>query len=142
MLDITIGSITLAAENIKAVTWCVVAGVIIASVVIFFNKTMRGTLVRLLLAAEALSPESAKTLDELGVEDKAAAIKSIERSDILKRIIKTDGEGYGEDARYYIPEDQKGRAEHQFLLRGNELFVIIITAVFFFAVGIAVTLIF
>lgn len=129
-------------EDFKTAVWCLVAGIIVAFVVIFFNKTVTGALVRALLDAGAIGEENAKTLAELGLDENTSFKNSYKRSKTIRGYIKTDKEvtEIAADTRMYIPEDVKARAEAQFALRGNELFIVIIGAVIAIAVGALVSI--
>ncbi len=63
-------------------------GVIIAAFAAVFNKRVLGNIVRKILAAEATSPETAKTLEELGLEDSFIARYAVKKSTALRRVVK------------------------------------------------------
>ena len=134
-----VGEIKINVENVIAVMWCVIAGMIIALVVTFFNKTVTGALVRLLLDKGGVGEENAKTPAELGIEPDASPIRAFKRSAVLQRVVSAVGEG-GEE-KYFIPTENEKRARDQYSLRGNELFIIILAAVAFLAFGALVTII-
>ena len=128
-------------EDFKTAVWCLVAGIIIAFVVIFFNKTVTGALVRALLDGGAIGEENSKTLAELGLDENTSFKNSYKRSKTIRGYVKTDKETAEimPDTKMYIPEELKSRAEAQFALRGNELFIVIIGALISITVGVLVS---
>lgn len=134
-----LGALKINTDNVKAVMWCIIAGIIIALVATFFNKTVSGALVRLLLDKGAVGEENAKTPAELGIDADASPIRSYKRSSTLQRVIGAVGDG-GEE-KYFIPTENEKRAREQYSLRGNELFMIILGAVAFLLFGALVTII-
>ena len=53
-----------------------------------FNKRILGDIVRKILKAEAFSPESALTLEELGLVDKPFAHFAVKKSTSIRRVVK------------------------------------------------------
>ena len=63
-------------------------GMIIAVFSSLYTKRVLGDLVRATIAADALSPESAKTLYELGFADKLLLRRAVAKSVSLRRVLK------------------------------------------------------
>ena len=63
-------------------------GMIIAVFSSLYTKRVLGDLVRATIAADALSPESAKTLYELGFDDKLLLRRAVAKSVSLRRVLK------------------------------------------------------
>ena len=63
------------------------AGCVIALFVTVYNKQVLGGFVRALIRADALSAESAKTLDELGYLDKILIHRAITRNSALSSVV-------------------------------------------------------
>lgn len=139
LYSLVLGAIKIDIDTVKAVTWCIIAGMIIALVVTFFNKTVSGALVRKLLEAGAVGEENAKSAAELGLSPDAPQIRSYKKSSALKRVIGAVGEDG--DEKYFIPEDCEKRAREQYSLRGNELLIIIVGAAALILFGALLTLI-
>ena len=135
----SVGAFQINTENVKTAVWCAVVGVLIAFVTIFFNKTVSGSLVRALLGAGAVGMENAKTLAEAGVENADAAVRSYKKSAMIRRLVGTDREEIDDRTRFFIYEEEEKRAEQQYGMHGNEIFILILGAVFFIAVGVFVT---
>ncbi|MBQ8140521.1 MAG: hypothetical protein IJ038_02365 [Clostridia bacterium] len=74
--------------TIRNILFGLFVGVIIASVAIIIDKRILGNFVRSLLGAECLSPESAKTLEELGFASKYAIRNGVRRGINLRSVVK------------------------------------------------------
>ena len=128
-------------EKFKWVMWCVILGVVLSWVVTFYNKKICGAITNKLLALEAFSPETAKTLADIGVSEKSQSAKLLKRSDALKKIVKYEGE-LSESTPLYIAEDMKKRAEVQYGETGKELITMIVGLFAVLAVGAIISAIF
>ena len=140
------------ALSLPLITWMLIAGVIIAWIIIFCNKRIVGALVRAIIDANATSEEAAKTLAELGQDDNVSAISRYKSSEALRRIIRTVGQPeeqgdskkkksavtVDENTRFYIPEESFLRAKKQYGSDDSALTVILGT-IAMIAVGIIVT---
>ena len=123
-------------DNLKRAIWLIIFGMIIALVFIYFTKVVNGALVRALMENGVYSPESAKTLDELGFDKKANILKMYKRSAALGRIVGTVEEEADESAHFYIREEETARAAKQYGTNGNELMLTILGAAALIIVGI------
>jgi len=128
-------------EKFKWVMWCIILGIVLSWVVTFYNKKICGAVTNKLLATEAFSPETAKTLSEIGVSINSQSAKLLKRSDAMKKIVKYEGE-LSESTPLYIPEEMKKRAEVQYGETGKELITMIVGLFVLLAVGAIVTAIF
>ncbi len=63
-------------------------GLSVAGFFAVFNKRVLGSFVRKLIQAEAFSPESAKTLEELGFAGKVTIYNAVRKSTTLRRVVK------------------------------------------------------
>ena len=137
--SIILGAIKINVENVKAVAWCIIAGMIVALVVTFYNKTVSGALIRKLLDSGAVGEENAKSAAELGLSPDAQPIRSYKRSATVRGIVSETGDG--EDRKFFIAEEKQKRASEQYGLRGNELLIIIIGAGALILLGTLLTII-
>ena len=128
-------------EKFKWVMWCVILGIVLSWIVTFYNKKICGAITNKLLALEAFSPETAKTLNEISVSINSQSAKLLKRSEPLKRIVKYEGE-LNENTPLYISEDMKKRAEMQYGETGKELITMIIGLFVLLAVGAIITAVF
>lgn len=139
MLYNIVGALKINVENVKTVAWCLIAGMIIALVVTFYFKTVSGALVRLLLEKGAVGEENAKTAAELGLLPDATQITKYRKSETMKRVVNTVGDG--DEEKFFIPEENEKRAAEQYGLRGNELIIIIGGAAALILFGVLLTII-
>jgi len=105
-----------------------VIGMLIACFMGSFNKGTLGQFVRDLISEECFSPESAKTLAELGYLKNSAVRSSLKRGYTLRKVVRCVEEDNGtlicrenkngtvsfNDAHFYIPEELKYRAAVRF----------------------------
>lgn len=97
-------------------------GIIIAAFASVFNKRTLGDFVRRVIEREALSPESAKTLDELDYFDRLIIRYAAAKSVSLKRVVKCrEEEEFYASQRLKREEHEKKRAEEQKIKRFKEL---------------------
>lgn len=133
--------------SLPFIVWMLIAGVIIAFIIIFCNKKIVGAFVSAIIESGATSEDTAKTISELGQEGNTTAISLYKSSSSLKKIILTvpsDAETTGdkhsyENARFYIPKESLGRAKKQYG-ESEGLLTVIIGSVALVAVGVIVTL--
>ena len=132
---------------------------------IFIKRTL-GRLVRRLIKSEALSADSAKTLDELGLTKSRAIRLFINKTTLSKAVrCREEDEFYGigklegkEDAykeylrtpkklrykrdpqkdHFYIPEEQKHRAAVRFDKKGTNPISILILAVVYIVIALII----
>ena len=74
--------------SVRLIIFGLCVGMALAGFGAVFNKRVLGDVVRKILAAEALSPESAKTLEELGYENNAFVRLAVKKSTSLRRVVK------------------------------------------------------
>ena len=79
-----------------------------------FNRRVLGSFVRKLIEAEALSPESAKNLEEVGFLGKIAIYTAVKKSTALRRVVKCR-----EEQEYYT-ELNKKREEYDQARKSNK----------------------
>ena len=111
----------------------------LAAIITFYQRSIPGGFVRALLRAEALSPEKAKTLAELGYEKSRLIGLELRHGTVMKKTVQRVGEGSDTAVRYYIPEELKYRAETRYQSKGNGPLQLILTIALSF--GLAILLI-
>ena len=85
------GNLGLSADSLWSIRIMILGLCIGFSVAAFgavFNKRVLGNIVRKILKAEAFSPESALTLEELGLVDKPFAHFAVRKSTSIRRVVK------------------------------------------------------
>lgn len=112
-------------------------GLVIASLYTLYQRSVPGALVRALLATSSLTPETAKTLEELELGALGFLRLELRHNLILQKTVCTV-EAEGEPTRYYIPEEQRYRAEGRFDKKGNGPLQFVLTVLL--AAGLAILL--
>lgn len=114
------------ANTVRTVILAFALGILLAALAAFYTKNVPGAIVRSILRAEALSPETAKTLEDLALDKNFFYRYELRHNVTLKKLILSvetaehteSGEEYTE-IRYYIPEEKKYHAETRFEKRGS-----------------------
>ena len=83
------------------------AGIIVAAFLSLFTKRTLGDFVRRVIEREALSPDTAKTLDELDYLDRLIIRRAVVKSVSLRRVVKCR-----EEEEFYAAQNKK-REEHE-----------------------------
>ena len=123
-------------------------GVILASLCMLYNKRFIGGFIRKLDSEACLSPESAKTLNELSYGNKLLIKWSLARGNLLRNIVRraeneseenaensTRAGGYSkkridfENARFYIPAEKRDVVIGRFDAKGSTWLSVALTAV-------------
>ena len=148
----------------------IVAGfiaVMVGASAMIFTKRVLGRLVRRLIKNEALSPESARTLDEISLGKSLAMKLFINRMTLAKAVrCREEDEYYGIDGsdesvpdaykrslvtpaklrykrnpakdHFYIPESKKHRASVRFDKKGTNPIMLVILAVVYIAIALII----
>ncbi len=95
-------------------------GIVFAAFAAVFNKRVLGNIVRKLLSEGAVSSESAKTLEELGVENSVLARYAVRKSVTLRRVVKCREEeehiaAEAQKRREYGQEQESGKRSRKFV---------------------------
>ena len=126
-------------------------GVLVASVSMFYNKRVPGGFVRKLDSEKAYSPESAKTLDELGFLKNPFIRASLKSGYSLRRVIsyvpvkrsEDDSRKGGnlieaayarekldlKEDKFYLPEEKRDLTIQRFRTKGSGILSVILVAV-------------
>ena len=133
-------------------------GLVIASLVMFYNKNVLGELIRRLDEVGALGAESAKTLDELGFSKNIFIKLSLKRGNTLRKLVaiapaegeacerdltlflaSVEGIKYSVDTeRFYLPQSKRDVAVGRFRRKGSGWLSVVLMAVVGLAVVIAI----
>lgn len=113
-------------QTLTLLVYALCIGIALAAVYAFYQKNVPGAVVRRVISAGALSRESAKTAAELGLGDRPLLSRELDRNVTLKRMIHRVEEE-GEDPRYFLPEEEKYRAEVRYAREGNGIAGLILT---------------
>lgn len=135
-----------ATGSFELVLICVYIGVIAACAVALHDKRTLGNYVRTLLSMGATTPEKALTLKETGYEKNFAIKRGLRGRGVFKGTVyeagekvEIDGENHAvpifrenfdvENARFYIPEPLKYRAELRFEKKGTHIMALVVGAI-------------
>lgn len=139
------------ASFVRNIILAMCAGILLAALCTMYQRYIPGGFIRALLRAEAFSEENAKTLAELGYEKNIFIRFELRFGTLLlKHLHFTDENNTAanentkrscptQNARFYIPEELKYRAELRYDTKGSGPLQFIITV--FLTGGIAVILI-
>ena len=96
-------------------------GIMIAAFMSLFTKRTLGDFVRRVIERDALSPESAKTLDELDYFDRLIIRRAVTKSVSLRRVLRCrEEEEFYAEQKLKREEHEKKRAEDRSLGRFKE----------------------
>ena len=140
--------------TIAMIVWSIYIGIMIACFVAVYQKNVVGKFVRTLLSAQATSPETAKTLEELGYGKKLGIRRHLRGKTALSSIVYVEGKDLQRDKsgnilpairnkvnfdrdKFYIPEELKHRAEVRFEKKGSSLWWTLLIGIVLFFVAIA-----
>ena len=96
--------------SVLSIPWMIIAafvGIAIAFIVTVFTKRVLGEMVRKLLAENALSAESAKTMSELSLEHKLFLRRAVKGNVSLRRVVRCSEE------EEFLREQEKKIAEYE-----------------------------
>lgn len=100
--------------TIPMIVIAIAAAIIISSIAVIFNKTVLGGFVRAVIKSEALSKDSAKTLEELGYDEKLIIRRGVRRGVNLRSVIRcVEEEEYNERTRLAREEYDKNPDPHK-----------------------------
>ena len=117
--------------SVASIVWPLIFGAFISVLISVINKKNVGKLVKKLIEAKASTPESAKTLEELGLSKNSYLRYATRPTSTLMNIISIT-----DDKRLYISEEKSFRAENTYVSDRVSGKVMLIAAVIFIAAGI------
>ncbi len=130
---------TASAKTATLFIWAACIGIALAALYNLYQRAVPGGVVRALLRAEALDEERARSCEELGLASKPFALFELTSGITLRHVVHCVGERNTPEARYYIPEEEKYRAEIRFSKEGNGIIGLSLTL--FLCVGVGLALI-
>ncbi len=108
-------------------------GIIIASAAMLYRQLFLGSIVRNIIQKNALSEDSALTMEELGYNPKNIFYKfALRNNSTFEKTVHRTTE---QPVRYYIPMEIKDREEIRYRKKGNDFFAIILAIILFAAVA-------
>ncbi len=123
--------------ELKTIIWTFMFGAVAATIVMFYNNRFLGRFVRALLSIDATSPESAITIEELGLK-MTPAIKHALRPEtsFSQTVLKT------EDGRFYIASDKVLLAKKKYRSQDMTLIFVLMSVIILISVAFALTYVF
>lgn len=126
-----------ASSNVSNIIIGLIFGMMLASVAACYTRSVQGKFVRELLKRECFSPEKAITLHDCGFFCNPSVRRELANGGALSKLVriadetgeKVEGETDFLTARYYIPEDEKYKAEFRYRKQGSTLPHLLITIV-------------
>lgn len=129
-------------STLAKVIWAFYLGIVIASFAMWYTQKITGKAVRVILKNNLYTPDAAMTLDALGInsifirnslKNKYSAMRRVVSCTVDKpKLSKADFT----DARFYIPEENKYKADVKYHGRNTSVVIIIITAIVMFVAAI------
>lgn len=116
------------AETLILIVYCLSGGILLAFIWSIITKAIYGKLIDALVINECETPESAKTLEELGVKRNILIDNALKKGRALDRLLKE------ENGRYYLPSENKLKAQCLYGREKISLISIAITFVLFLAI--------
>lgn len=116
--------------SLPTLVWAIYIGLVIGTLVMYYNKSILGKAVRAILAKNAIGEEGALSAKELGFEKNPFVMHSIEKGALGRYIHRKKADGR-EELLYYITEEDRVRAELRYSNKGTDLYVVIIALVLF-----------
>lgn len=140
-------------SGINMVIWCMYVGIVLATFYSYYQKRIIGGFVSHLRKEGANTPDTAKTLEELGYSRHVAIRRELSKPAPLRKMVweAEDEHKEGEDGviycsreteldlntgRFYIPEEKRIEAELRYEPKDNDLFAVIMSVVVFFALAV------
>ena len=141
-------------SGLEVLVWALFIGCVLGAFMIFYQKRVIGAFVRKLLSAGADSPDNAKMISEIGFAKNPFVRSELRRSGTLRRIVwevddnmQTSAEGVTfsarekpldpESARFFIPEENRIRAELRYSEKGTDVYTIVLMVILFLAIAYA-----
>ena len=132
--------------SIDLIVWSICAGACLAFAINHVYKRLLGSFVRTLIAYDHISPDSAATLDELGLNNKKTRFLLRDSSPVMAyvsvvgdSIPKTEsGKNDYESARFYVTADKKEKALCAFA-EPEKLIVLFLVLALIIGCGFALT---
>ncbi len=107
-------------------------GVVLGLIATYYRRAHLGKAIRAIISAEAFSPETAKTPEELGIGKSRILKRALKKSKfggMVKAAIADSGQDSLGETRYYIPEKIRFQAEDRYSKKGAGIGKVILWAI-------------
>ena len=128
--------------TLDKVVWSVFIGVVIAALLLWYNRRVVGAVVRVLNRDNIHSPEKAKTLGEIGLNNIFIRTALKKSDSVLRKSVYTECEKpvlTREDfdsVKFYIPKELRNKSHYKYLSNNTTLPIIIIFIAVMFVVAL------
>ena len=128
--------------TLDKVVWSIFIGIVIASLMLWYNRRVVGAVVRVLNRDRIHSPQKAKTLGEMGLNNRFIR-NALKRSDsVLRKTVYTEctkkklTEKDFDEVKFYIPEELRHKSHYKYLSNNTTLPIILIFIVVMFILAL------
>ena len=108
-------------DSLENVLLAICAGLALAVMYMYYIKRVHGGLVKKLLDADALSEQSAVSIESLGYKHPSALMRSLREGSTLAKTVRTTPDG-----KLYVPQEEVETAERKYGGGSMTFFVMII----------------
>ena len=136
--------------QLEATLAAIFLGLIVALIVLLYNKHVPGRLIRYLIEHEACGEDSAVTLAQAGISPRSPVMLSLRRSATMRSLLVilpdpeagTDKKGRVDltRARIYLPEDKRHKAEISYNNNGTSVITVLFAVIVFLVMMLLVAL--
>lgn len=140
-------------NGLNLIIWAVYIGFMLAMILNYYQKKVIGAFVRSVIKQGAIDADNAKTLEELGYQNKPLIRRELQKYSALRKMVWEVDDNYrtGEDGmlycareksldlnlgKFYIPEERRIQAELRYDDKGSDIFALIISAAVLFAIAV------
>lgn len=145
------------ADTVQLIAVSAYIGASLACIMYYVNRTVIGKAVRVLIEKDAHDPESALTIEQLGLAKNPFVRSSLKGRSALRKLVSEaedrevelpDGSTYFtrdkeidlSSARFYIKDELRARAEVRYSSKGTDLLMLLVSLVLFLIVAYLLTL--
>ena len=122
------------AVKVQYISWGIFAGIVIAVLLLFYYKKIKGSFIRSLIICKAFSPETAQSMTELGQDENYFVIYSLRKGKNLSKIVERTQDKQTGTIKYYISEEHLLKAEKQYADTSTSVWNVI-TSIIIFAIA-------
>ncbi len=143
--------------TVELIIWCIAVGAVWAIWCAYYNRTILGGFVRVLINSGALTPDSAMTLAEAGYQKNVFVKRALFGANMFRKMvfevddeIITGAEGHSfsartkpldlSTARFYVAQENRIMAEMRYNNKGADIFGSIVSSILILVLAYVVTI--
>jgi len=130
-------------SSLETIVWSLFIGIVVASGLTFYHKQILGGFVRELVANNAQTPETARTLADAGYSKNVFVKHALRPKSMFRKIVRLAGAEEiqsskvdFENARFYVPKELEDRVELQYSGGGTTLLSVLMSFLVFLLVAV------